>query len=602
VPSASSHPWVRQRRPSAIIDSTAGPTAEELLAEQMALNAANGEEDAGRASDGYSKPVVISREVWCTHADCDYSAGLEYYPVSHLILHHTVSSNSDSDWAAVVRAIWSFHTYNRGWGDIGYNYLADMNGVLYEGHNGGDNVVGTHAADANKGSMALALIGTFTEPTHSLPGIRPPAPMLESAAELFAWKADQRDIDVYDASDVLPNVGWGLPHLMGHRDVYGTTECPGEQAHDLLPWLRDQVAVRIGLTSPYLYIDELSDTLTLSDANWYVPPYSCGHNGHAFYTWSTTDPAESVNWGEWRPQIPQDGLYEIQVYAPYCRTGRSETEGAHYTIHHANGVSDVVVSHEDNVGLWMSLGQYELREGFDTRIHLTDLTTTDDGRGIWFDAIRLRPFSDLPAVTIDTLQPTADAWATNTVIDFRWNVNYPSLVTDITLEVATDNAFTDIVLLKNLGGSEASFTYDVGQDYAHLYWRVKAKTVQDGIIVSAISNFSIDSTAPTSAVESIYQLKNGHYVLVWQGADASGIGSYNIDYRAQGQTAWTRLLADTTGTSAIFVPPDPGQTYWFRSQAKDALGNEEAAHAQGDTSTEQAILLSHAIMLPVISR
>jgi hypothetical protein len=99
----------------------------------------------------YPKPFVVSRDAWCTHADCDYTDGLEYHPVSHLIVHHTVSNNSSSDWPAVVRAIWNFHTYGRGWGDIGYNYLVDPNGVIYEGHNGGDNVVGTHASGGQQG-------------------------------------------------------------------------------------------------------------------------------------------------------------------------------------------------------------------------------------------------------------------------------------------------------------------------------------------------------------------------------------------------------------------------------------------------------------------
>ncbi|HET6443399.1 MAG TPA: hypothetical protein VFI27_02375 [candidate division Zixibacteria bacterium] len=51
-----------------------------------------------------------------------------------------MSNNSSSDWAAVARAIWYFQTFTRGWGDIGYNYLVDMNGALYEGHLGGDDV------------------------------------------------------------------------------------------------------------------------------------------------------------------------------------------------------------------------------------------------------------------------------------------------------------------------------------------------------------------------------------------------------------------------------------------------------------------------------
>jgi len=236
-----------------IIDSTDGPTVEEMLEQVSEL------EDVESPDGRYPKPTVIPRSIWCNDPACNYSDDLNYESVSHLIVHHTVSSNSSSDWAAIVRAIWYYHTFTRGWGDIGYNYLVDMNGVLYEGHNGGDDVIGTHAADANKGSMALSFIGTFTEPDQAPPGITPPPAMLNSAVELFAWKADQKNIDVFSASR-LPNVDWGLPNLMGHRDVYRTTACPGDQAHDLVPWLREEVANRIGFVSPYIYVDELMVT------------------------------------------------------------------------------------------------------------------------------------------------------------------------------------------------------------------------------------------------------------------------------------------------------------------------------------------------------
>ena len=271
------------------IDTTGGPTAEELIDLQQQLDEQQGV--LPESVDGYPKPFVVSRAAWCTHADCNYTAGLEHYPVSHLIVHHTVSNNSSTDWPAVVRAIWNFHTFGRGWGDIGYNYLIDPNGVIYEGHNGGDDVVGTHASGANKGSMAAALLGTFTAYS---PGIRPPQPMLNSLVELLSWKADQRDINVFDASDTLPNINWGLPNLMGHRDVYGTTICPGDQAHLLIPWLRDQIAGRIGLVDPFLYADENTPAFTRSTTGqWFVPPYLCGFNNHAWYSWSVSSAASS---------------------------------------------------------------------------------------------------------------------------------------------------------------------------------------------------------------------------------------------------------------------------------------------------------------------
>jgi hypothetical protein len=194
------------------IDSTKGPTTENLIARQKALEALAIESGQGivDTADGFPKPFVVSRSVWCTSPDCVYTDGLAYEPVTHLIVHHTVGTNSDpsiTNYAAIVRGIWSFHTYSRDWGDIGYNYLVDPNGVIYEGHLGGDDVVGTHASGANAGSMAVSLIGNYSD----LSGISTFPAMIDSAVDVLSWKADQRDIDVFDASDTLPNIDWGCP-------------------------------------------------------------------------------------------------------------------------------------------------------------------------------------------------------------------------------------------------------------------------------------------------------------------------------------------------------------------------------------------------------
>lgn len=580
-----------------LIDSTNGPTTEQMLGGVSALEGAN----SNSQGNSYTKPAVIPRSAWCVDPACNYSDGLEYEPVTHLIVHHTVSSNSSSDWAAVVRAIWYYHTFTRNWGDIGYNYLVDRDGVLFEGHLGGDDVVGTHAAGANAGSMGLAFIGTFTEPNQSPPGITPPQAMLNSAAELFAWKADQRGIDVYDASR-LPDLDWGLPNLTGHRDVYGSTVCPGDQAHDLLPWLRDEVANRIGFVSPRRYIDEMSSAFTRSSSpHWYTAPGGCGFNGHAYYTWSVTNPGDSANWGEWRPAIYDTGAYEVDVYAPFCITGEPETDGATYSITHANGVDTVVVSHEDNVGTWMRLGTYMFNAGTGGFVRLTDLTTTDSGKGVWFDAIRLRPLDPNLNPSVNNISPATGAWLQNRTVEFRWNVINGTAVSGTRLEVAADPHFNSLLLAQSLSATARSFTHTFNEDYGRLYWRVVLTTFGGGSAASNATWFGIDTQAPSSQVQAVYRLDDGDLVLSWSGADnASGIDSYLVEYRAEGESQWITLLSNTRSRSSAFDPPD-GRVYWFRSQATDNAGHTEALHSSGDISTEQAVQLHRVIISPIIS-
>lgn len=568
------------------IDSTAGPTTEELLAQV--------ETEPGPQAPGgeFPKPPVIPRSAWCTDPACNYSDGLEYYPVSHLILHHTVTSSS-GDSAATVRAIWYGHTFNNDWGDIGYNYLVDLNGVIFEGHLGGDDVVGTHAAGANRGSMAASLIGNFVDVT-------PPQPMLNAVANLFAWKADQKDIDIFDAG-MLPDVDWGLPKLMGHRDVYGTTQCPGDRAHALLPTLREMIAERINFTPAHIYFDELdSDSnFTRSNATWLDGPRACGFNTHAYYAWSTTDPGESQNQATWRPRVDVPGRYELYVYAPFCRTLARDTNGAVYRIADPLGNSTVVVNQEARLGLWQSIGIYTF-DGTSTSITLSNLTSTDDDWGVWFDAIRLRRLE--PGVAND--EPSPGSWQHSRTVTFRWAVTNGAAVTEQILQVSRDASFSDLLVNRSLNPGARDFTHTFADDHAQLFWRVILRIPGSASIYSTPTSFGVDGSPPTSAAFAVLQFPDGRLKVAWQGEDdGSGISGYNIDYRAEGSSSWTRWIENTQLMIATFVAPQAGTTYWFRSQAMDISGNVEPLHTgAGDSNTAQALLLDNARHFPVTHR
>ncbi len=568
-------------------DSTQGPTAAELAASQAAIDAQQAPGDV----TGYPKPSVVGRGSWCDDPACNYSDGLAYHTVSHLIVHHTVTGNSSSNWAAVVRAIWRYHTFPdssscpgcRGWGDIGYNFLVDPNGLLYEGHLGGDDVVGTHAGSANTGSMALAFIGTYVS-------YNPSASMLNSAVELFAWKADQRDIDVH-GSGYLPKLSGLHPKLMGHRDV-GTTQCPGDQAYALLPWLRDQVANKVDIST--IYVDELSAAFSKNNVpGWLVPPDNCGHDGHAFYAWSTQDPGATINRGEWRPNLAQGGIYELQAFIPYCITGAPETDGATYTINHANGVSTVTLSQEDHVRTWMSLGTFQFAAGNSTVIKLSNLTQTDSNLGVWFDALRLQPTNSCSLPSISGLTPASGAWRNNREVTLNWSIANGQDVQTTRLEVASDPGFTKLVRpAEDFPGVKTSHLIPFTEDYNQLYWRVRATTECNQIVESNQARFGIDTIAPTSSVRYVLIFEeDGRILPVWGGQDSgSGIVRFDIEYRPDGDPIWKEWLKPFAGDGV----------YWFRSQATDAAGNKEDWPSEADASTLDAILIHRVIMFPQI--
>ena len=178
----------------------------------------------------YPKPSIVSRAGWgCNESLMTWPP--QYEPVTHIIIHHTATPNTDTDWAARVRSIYYYHAVTKGWGDIGYNYLVDPNGVLYEGRYGGDDVIGAHAYGYNDGTMGLAFLGTYSNTS-------PSSVMLNSAEELLAWKCDQRSIDPLGSGP--DNDGAVYPYICGHRDV-ANTECPGDKLYNLLPTIRQNV-------------------------------------------------------------------------------------------------------------------------------------------------------------------------------------------------------------------------------------------------------------------------------------------------------------------------------------------------------------------------
>jgi uncharacterized protein (TIGR03437 family) len=184
----------------------------------------------------YSKPPVVTRTEWgCPDGQITTHGSLSYTTVTHLIVHHTFSPSTatNGDWAALVRSVWNFHVFSNGWADIGYNYVIDQTGVIYEGRAGGDNVVGAHFSGVNGGTMGVVIIGDFTSST-------PPPAALNSLKKILAWKASQRGIDPAGQS-LHASSGLNLKNISGHRDGPGATECPGDAFYPMLPNIRTDV-------------------------------------------------------------------------------------------------------------------------------------------------------------------------------------------------------------------------------------------------------------------------------------------------------------------------------------------------------------------------
>jgi putative cell wall-binding protein len=213
---------------------------------------------AASAEAATPQPAVITRAQW--GADESLVSGTPSYDsaVKALFVHHTDTTNSYSATQAYaqIRAIYAFHTKVRGWNDIGYNFLVDRFGRVFEGRRGSITaaVLGAHTGGFNSQSLGVAVLGTFTTQA-------PAAAALRGLVDVLAWKAAQYGLDPRAATKLLSAGGPYTRHpagatvpvtvLSSHRDV-GITECPGNALYADLPWLRRQVAARMtpGLVAP----------------------------------------------------------------------------------------------------------------------------------------------------------------------------------------------------------------------------------------------------------------------------------------------------------------------------------------------------------------
>jgi flagellar hook assembly protein FlgD len=218
------------------------------------------EAPAGVARAG--RPGIVTRAQW--GADEGIVRAPPFYAdrVRFAVVHHTAGTNaySAAQSAAIVRGIQRYHVLGNGWNDIGYNFLVDKYGQLFEGRGGGvdKNVVGAHAQGFNTGSTGVAVLGSYS-------AAKIPKAARSALVRLLAWRLDLAHVDPRSTltwiSGGNPKYPEGTPvrlrAVAGHRNT-GPTTCPGAALHAQLAGIARSVSTR-GL--PKLYDPEVSGKL-----------------------------------------------------------------------------------------------------------------------------------------------------------------------------------------------------------------------------------------------------------------------------------------------------------------------------------------------------
>jgi N-acetylmuramoyl-L-alanine amidase-like protein len=200
------------------------------------------------------RPAIITRAGWkadesIRRDDPEIAPALKMAYVHHTA---TASRYSCRDSARIVRGIYAYHVKTNGWDDIGYNFLVDRCGQVFEGRWGGiaTPVVGAHARGFNTGSVGISVIGDFTSSPPTLSARR-------ALRNLIAWRLDVAHVDPTKRTVMVtsgnerfpPGARVRLRTVSGHRDT-GATSCPGAALYGLLRRIAEG-ARRTGLPKIY---------------------------------------------------------------------------------------------------------------------------------------------------------------------------------------------------------------------------------------------------------------------------------------------------------------------------------------------------------------
>ena len=200
-----------------------------------------------RRSQVPGAPTIITRAEWGA-GSVPPRESPSYGEVQLAFVHHTVTANDygPEESAGIVLGIARYHRDGNGWNDIGYNFLVDKYGQVFEGREGGIDqaVVGAQAQGYNSLSTGVSCLGTYTDVAQSPEG-------MDALARLIGWKLSLHAVPTSGSVTVTSMGGAsnrypsGTPvtfeRISGHRDG-NATSCPGDVLYDQLEDLRSAAA------------------------------------------------------------------------------------------------------------------------------------------------------------------------------------------------------------------------------------------------------------------------------------------------------------------------------------------------------------------------
>lgn len=314
--------------------------------------------DTAEAAGAATKPTVCDRSCWNARSA---SLNTNMSALNRAVIHHTASTydystTSLSGSKSRVRGIQNYHMDVNGWSDIGYHYLVDKLGNIFEGRRNSDvkseQRRGAHDG-TNTNSFGFNVMGYYHPPYNNTFTTA----SRDAMWDLIAWR--------------MPN-GWSpygsgtynsktVGYVAGHRNVKSTA-CPGDGVYALIGTnysggtARNEIDDRINPTVTSVTVDNSHSGFSAS-GNWGVATWASDKYGSNYAyrdTASLSDPAS------WTGNLPNSGSWRVDAW---WTQASNRATSAPYIVHHSGGSTVVNRDQTGNGGKWNSLGTYSFSSG-----------------------------------------------------------------------------------------------------------------------------------------------------------------------------------------------------------------------------------------------
>jgi len=303
------------------------------------------------------QPTICTRSCWSAR-----SPNCTLYTMSALtraIIHHTAAA-SDWDTTSIdtskpkMRSIQNYHMDTQGWCDIGYHFVVDKLGNIFEGRSGSMSILRRGIHDAcNNNSFGFTLMGYCHSPYNH----NPDSNCRGKIYATIAWRMPGGWSPYGSGTYCSKTVGT----LDGHRKVTATA-CPGDVFFNNYIGssytsgdARTGVASRRACSSSTSVIVDNSDSGFSVTGTWATGTSSTDKYGTDYRYHSTAAVSEPAQW-----LASVSGTRNV---AAWWAQGSNRSATAAYHVYHSGGTTIVTVNQQANGGKWNSLGNFDMTTG-----------------------------------------------------------------------------------------------------------------------------------------------------------------------------------------------------------------------------------------------